>query len=385
MKFKVFIISIAMCLMMCTLSFADAWVKDGQFKKYQVGDKFATSTWQLIKEGDNYNNYYFDEEGHMVTGVWKIGNEYYSFKNNGAANSKSKVTIDGEQFETANKGLIENYPQSCAQDTFKGIWIENKYYANGAPIVSNWRLINNNKGLAWYYFDANGEKVTGFQQLPDNNFYYFDADGAAVSHSTGVQIYDFEEKCETTSKGQVLSLPNGFNKEKYEAELKAKKESLAIEQSIEAANNAAFHAQTTLSAEELARIEASKQARIAEAEADRAQKAAAQVSMVNKVDATLQVLGDENGKINVKYVVPVVAGANADALNATIATQLKDIIYGDIEDKYGDTTKLMKVNITDVSMYQNIENNILTFNFYGDEGYHLLVYLDTSNMQMYTQ
>ena len=376
------------------MTFAGDWIADGTKWKYSEDGVFATNTWKLIKQGNDYQNYYFDDEGHMVKGVYKIDGSYYSFRKDGSSNSKGKITIDGEVCETSNRGLIDDYPPNCEQSDFKGEWAtENgkyKYIVNGVPIVSNWRLISSEDAMSlnWYYFDENGYMLTGLQCLPDKNFYYFGNSGAAVSHKV-MKIYEFEN-CETKEKGQVLSLPNGFNKEEYESLAKESQESKAIEQSleqvqasIEASHNAAFEAQfnPTLAPEEQARLDESKKL---EAEAEKAQKAKAEAEKLTFIGTKkdkVVVEGEGKGKITVSYVVPILKGANADVYNDIITRKLKELFYIEIESRYGMTTDKLTKNISHVSVAFKYSEHIVIMSFSGDM--YFTVYLDTNSNDMW--
>lgn len=92
-------------------AFAGAWIQFGNFWKYQKDDgTFLTSTWELIKTDNDYKTYYFDENGNMATGLKKINGEIYAFNDDGSTVTNSKVVIDGEEYPTKNKGLVEGLP-----------------------------------------------------------------------------------------------------------------------------------------------------------------------------------------------------------------------------------------------------------------------------------
>ena len=376
----------AIALFSVSSVFAGDWVQDGNSWKYNDGGAFATSSWKLIQNGNDYFNYYFDELGHMVTGVWRIGDDYYSFKKDGSVNSKGKVTIDGEQFETVNKGLIEAYPPECAQADFKGTWQNDggkyKYLVNGVPVVSNWRLINSTNGLCWYYFDENGHSVTNLTKLPDGNFYYFNSNGEAQGHKESITIYEYTG-CETIAKGQVVSLPNGFSIEEYEKHKKEEEESKAVEASIEAANNAAFNAQFK---KDSAAVEAANQANMkikqeAEALGQTAAAADLAVSLASTRTETMNVEGEENGRVMVEFVIPILKGANSAALNAAIDSKLKDVVYVEFESRWGNTTKVVSKKLKSVSVTQDAANHLVIFHYSGDLNF--TVYLDTNTLDIW--
>lgn len=356
--------------------FAD-WVQVGDKWTYEENGALAKSTWKLIKRGNDYSSYYFDENGFMVTGVWKIGNEYYSFKNDGISNSKSSVIIDGEKYNTGNKGLIEDYPSEYAQDSFKGAWqtvgTNYKYLIDGVPVVSNWRLIYSNNKLSWFYFDENGFMVTGLKRLPDNNFYYFGTDGAAVGNSTAT-IYKYGT-IETLKKGQVIELPNGFDlneflKESQEAKAEAEQEKKIIE-SQQAENEklqAEKAAQAKLEAEKLnqaMQIQSSIEA--AENAAKQAVRLATKVTLLS-TEEDLFTLDADEGKIIVSYKKPILQGANATQLNSLIETKLKSILEAEAESRIdlGEAVSKNNIKLYNVTVRQNFDTNLLMLYFSGD-------------------
>lgn len=86
------------------------WVADGANWKYVTNGQPVVNDWAFIKEGDNYAYYYFDAAGHMVTGITKIGDEYYSFEKTGCTSKKGNEVKSGDNtFKVSNKGLIEDF------------------------------------------------------------------------------------------------------------------------------------------------------------------------------------------------------------------------------------------------------------------------------------
>lgn len=66
-------------------------------------------------------------------------------------------------------------------------WEESGHY-----VTNQWRFLNNGVSHRYYYFNNNGDALTGFQRLPDGFWYYFDSTGAAVENRTiniGGKIY----------------------------------------------------------------------------------------------------------------------------------------------------------------------------------------------------
>ena len=111
MKRGLAILSALFILALSGAVFAGEWVQDGSNWKYKEDDgSFLTSSWKFLKVGNDYSNFYFDENGHMATGLKRIDGEVYAFREDGTTITNSTVTIDGEKFDTKNKGLVEGVP-----------------------------------------------------------------------------------------------------------------------------------------------------------------------------------------------------------------------------------------------------------------------------------
>ena len=367
-------------VMLVSIVFAD-WKQVGDKWTYEENGTAVKSTWKLLKRGNDYSSYYFDENGYMVTGVWKIDNEYYSFKKDGISNSKSVVEIDGEKYSTGNKGLIEEFPSEYSQDNFKGEWqtvgANYKYIIDGVPLVSTWRLIYSNDKLSWFYFDENGFMVTGLRRLPDNNFYFFGADGAAVGNSK-VSLHEYGS-VETLKKGQITSLPNGFDINQYEQESKvAKEEASKAEESrkLQAAQ------QTTISPEESQRLAQEEKNKIAAAEAqkamEKAAKEASKVSLLSTENGVFTALGDEDNTVVVQYQIPVLKGGNSAALNAAINSKLEALVHTEVETRLsGYTKKNVKLTVT---VKHDMDANLVRLRFSGDKAFTILLNPNTLDM-----
>ena len=169
-----------------------------------------TSKW-FTKNGSRYYAYF---DGHLATGVVKIGAKLYGFSSSGAMYKSTKRTIDGKTYY---------------------------FYKNGAAAVSKWKKI----GGKYYYFDANGvmakntvvdgyevsaagvrgskvdskggwktvngtkryivggKAVTGFQTISGST-YYFNSDGEMVTGLTTVggkkyYFYPDGKMCKSTT------------------------------------------------------------------------------------------------------------------------------------------------------------------------------------------
>lgn len=110
---------VVLLLLGATIAFAGEWVEDGQNWKYldDTGN-IVTSSWKFLKNGEGYGTYYFDEIGNMVTGIKRIEGEVYAFNDDGTTRTNSTIVIDGETYETKNKGLIEGIPDYFDIDAY---------------------------------------------------------------------------------------------------------------------------------------------------------------------------------------------------------------------------------------------------------------------------
>lgn len=116
---KIFIASLVVTMFCTTFVFAGEWVQDGTNWKYKEDDgTFAVSKWKFLKIKDDYKNFYFDENGYMCTGIKRIGEEVYAFNDDGTTMSKSSVYIDGEEYTTGNRGLVEGISNAFDVDEY---------------------------------------------------------------------------------------------------------------------------------------------------------------------------------------------------------------------------------------------------------------------------
>lgn len=96
------------------------WAADGANWKYITNGQAVVNDWALIKDGEDYNYYYFDAAGHMVTGITKIGDDFYSFEKNGCVTQKgNKIKYDEYTFVIGKKGLIEDFNDADYEDYLK--------------------------------------------------------------------------------------------------------------------------------------------------------------------------------------------------------------------------------------------------------------------------
>ena len=140
----------------------DGWVHTGDcWYYYQDGtmvcDEFMTiggyrfyfDEYGVMKTGYFYNyddqeSYFFDENGHMVTGWMRTGDVWVYFDENGHMYDDGEYLINGE-------------------------W----YYFSIAMQTN--RFIRSSDGLSWYYYDENGHRSKGWKYI-GKSWYFFGED-----------------------------------------------------------------------------------------------------------------------------------------------------------------------------------------------------------------
>ena len=124
---KYFIICVLSILLYTTFAFAGQWVQLGENWQYIDDNGLpVVSSWKLLKVGEAYTVYYFDENGNMCTGLKKIDNEIYAFNDNGTPISNTKIMIDDEEYETKAKGLVEGISLNYDIDAYNARMKEEK-------------------------------------------------------------------------------------------------------------------------------------------------------------------------------------------------------------------------------------------------------------------
>ncbi|MCC8044219.1 MAG: cell wall hydrolase [Clostridiales bacterium] len=226
-----------------------AWKQntDGSYSWYSSSGKLARSKWikskyyvdadgirvtGLQKIGDNY--YYFNKStGELLTGTWiKSGTKYYyARKSDGALYTSCRKKISGYYYyfnakgvRTSGKKTINGKTYYFAKSTGKMVtekWvsISKKYYyfgSDGVMVKSSWvgRYYVDSKGVRltsqWKgskYLGSDGQCVSGLQEI-DGVYYYFNTKTyKKVTNKTvtiGLYTYEFD----STGAG-TLTLVNG--------------------------------------------------------------------------------------------------------------------------------------------------------------------------------
>lgn len=168
------------------------WIHDKEWDEWYYADKsgkLRSNSW-LYQNG---NWYYFHEYGYMVTGSYKIGNNVYLFDSSGKMIKQKGWYEDwyGNLYYnngdgTVKVGWVIIGHNSYYFDEYNGILI--KTVENEKPeIKAGWSKENN----IWYYYDASGNKLRGYQVI-DGTSYFFDVYTGAMK--TGWIYYRYEDE-----------------------------------------------------------------------------------------------------------------------------------------------------------------------------------------------
>lgn len=115
--FKTLIVSIIMVASIATMSFALGAVADGTWLAEGTKWKFIEQTtgqpivkdWGLIKYGDDYNYYYFDENGYMCVGLKWIDGSLYLFQVDGRVAAQGTIiNLANREHKIKNKGMVDD-------------------------------------------------------------------------------------------------------------------------------------------------------------------------------------------------------------------------------------------------------------------------------------
>ena len=138
------------------------WQKIGTSWYYFTGSGAMVTGWKEL--GGKW--YLFDADGIMATGWRQSGNKWYYFTGFGDMVTGWKE-IGGKWYFFENSGaMFTGWKQSG------GKWY---YLAGSGAMVTGWKEISSK----WYYFDANGVMLTGWKQS-GSTWYYLDAGSGAM-------------------------------------------------------------------------------------------------------------------------------------------------------------------------------------------------------------
>ena len=169
---------------------------------------------------DQGNWYYLDSDGHKLTGPQTIDNFNLYFHNNGIQANGEKVTIDGKDYyyDKDNGRKVTDTSIEVDGKTYladaDGILTEKTQLPTQDETGGHFQSDNQKD---WYYYTANGEKLTGWQNV-DGVILYFDKDGKQVKgqeREIGGKYYRFDENDGSllTNQWHHTSIFNGYRTE----------------------------------------------------------------------------------------------------------------------------------------------------------------------------
>ena len=180
----------------------------------------ATTAQELPSQGgkftsdDQGNWYYLDSEGHKLTGPQTVDSFNLYFHDNGIQAKGEKVTIDGKDYyyDKDNGRKVTDTSIEVDGKTYladaDGILTEKTQLPT--QVVTGGHFQSDNQ-QDWYYYTANGEKLTGWQNV-DGVILYFDKDGRQAKDKI-VQIdgktYYFDKNNGRMVKNQWTSVNVG--------------------------------------------------------------------------------------------------------------------------------------------------------------------------------
>ena len=169
---------------------------------------------------DQGNWYYLDSDGHKLTGPQTIDNFNLYFHDNGIQAKGEKITIDGKDYyyDKDNGRKVTDTSIEVDGKTYladaDGILTEKTQLPT--QVVTGGHFQSNNQ-QDWYYYTANGEKLTGWQNV-DGVILYFDKDGKQIKgqeREIGGKYYRFDENDGSllTNQWHHTSIFNGYRTE----------------------------------------------------------------------------------------------------------------------------------------------------------------------------
>ena len=191
----------------------------------ETSDNAATSQ-ETPSQGGKFtsdeqgNWYYLDSTGHKLTGPQTIDSFNLYFHDNGIQAKGEKVTIDGKDYyyDKDNGRKVTDTSIEVDGKTYladaDGILTEKTQLPT--QVVTGGHFQSDNQ-KDWYYYTANGEKLTGWQNV-DGVILYFDKDGKQVKgqeREIGGKYYRFDENDGSllTNQWHHTSIFNGYRTE----------------------------------------------------------------------------------------------------------------------------------------------------------------------------
>ncbi|MFQ9248009.1 MAG: N-acetylmuramoyl-L-alanine amidase [Clostridium paraputrificum] len=147
-------------------SIITGWYHDDNYNWYYYNeDGELHKGWLILPEG----KYYLGSDGVMKKGWYEESGKKYYFNEYGAAVVGQTIEIDGEQYTFDKNGVLQ-IRVGWFQDRDK--WY---YYDENGKLHKGWLTLLEDK----FYFDENGEMQTYWKQI-QGKWYYFGADGKQV-------------------------------------------------------------------------------------------------------------------------------------------------------------------------------------------------------------
>ncbi|WP_455468304.1 KxYKxGKxW signal peptide domain-containing protein [Streptococcus salivarius] len=164
---------------------------------------------QFIRD-DNWNWYYYDTDGKVLTGRQTIdgiqlyfdkngkqakgtlididGDTYYFDKDSGAMWTNRSLTLNGMTYEIDDQGRVTSSLRNTFVQDKDGDWI---YLKDKGQVATGWQTIDG----VQLYFDGTGKQIKGERTLIDGKYYYFDKNSGELlrnafhSFSSSYKLY----------------------------------------------------------------------------------------------------------------------------------------------------------------------------------------------------
>ena len=164
---------------------------------------------QFVRD-DNWNWYYYDADGKLLTGRQTIdgiqlyfdangkqakgtlididGDTYYFDKDSGAMWTNSSLTLNGMTYEIDDQGRVTSSLRNTFVQDKDGDWT---YLKDKGQVATGWQTIDG----VQLYFDGTGKQIKGERTLIDGKYYYFDKNSGELlrnafhSFSSSYKLY----------------------------------------------------------------------------------------------------------------------------------------------------------------------------------------------------
>ena len=164
---------------------------------------------QFVRD-DNWNWYYYDADGKLLTGRQTIdgvqlyfdanskqakgtlididGDTYYFDKDSGAMWTNCSLTLNGMTYEIDDQGRVTSSLRNTFVQDKDGDWT---YLKDKGQVATGWQTIDG----VQLYFDGTGKQIKGERTLIDGKYYYFDKNSGELlrnafhSFSSSYKLY----------------------------------------------------------------------------------------------------------------------------------------------------------------------------------------------------